>query len=73
MLLAPVLSSDIAAAGYDPDSGELQIQFMTGAIYSYPGIPAEWYDGFITAPSKGSYVAQTLRKFPYLYPYQRIA
>lgn len=72
MLLVPVASTDIAAAGYDPQTFEMQIQFTTGTIYSYASVPQEVYDGFIYAPSKGSYVAQVLRKNPGLYPYTRI-
>lgn len=72
MLLVPVSSTDIYAAGYDPNTFELQIQFATGAIYSYMNVPSEVYDGFVYAPSKGSYVAQVLRKNPNLYPYTRI-
>jgi len=72
MLLVPVISSDIAAIGYDPDSSELQIQFRNNRIYSYPGVSPDWYAGFLQAPSKGSYFAQTIRKFPQQYPYQRI-
>lgn len=72
MLLVPVASSDIAAAGYDPVSGELQVQFLTGRIYSYANVEPETYQGFINAPSKGSYLAQVFRKNPGLYPSTRI-
>lgn len=72
MLLVPVASSDIAAIGYDPDTGELQVQFRNNRIYSYPNITPDWYDGFLQAPSKGSYFAQTIRKNPQIYSYQRI-
>lgn len=72
MLLQPVGSSDISAAGYDPESGELQVQFTTGRIYSYIGVPPEIYDGFIAAPSKGSYFAQVFRTRPPTFPSTRI-
>jgi hypothetical protein len=72
VLLVPVVSTDIAAAGYDPQTGELQVQFTTGAIYSYTGVPPEVYEGFLTASSKGAYFAQVFRKQPGLFPVQRI-
>jgi hypothetical protein len=71
MLLVPVVSSDIAAAGYDPSTGELQVQFLTGRIYSYPNVPPEWYQGFIDAPSKGSFFS-SLRKMPAQFPPTRL-
>lgn len=64
MLLVPVASTDIAAAGYDPETGELQVQFTTGTIYSYQSVPPEVYQGFLDAPSKGSYFAQVFRRSP---------
>lgn len=72
MLLVPVQSSDIAAMGYDPSSFELQIQFTNGRIYSYATVPPELYAGLVSAPSKGSFFAQFVKKFPGLYPYTRI-
>lgn len=72
MLLVPVASTDIAAAGYDPQSGELQVQFTTGRIYSYTGVPPEIYEGFLVAPSKGSFFAQVFRHNPPTFPSTRI-
>lgn len=61
MLLAPVVSSDIAALGYEPTNGEMQIQFTTGRIYSYQNVPPELYNAFVTAPSKGSFFAAAIK------------
>lgn len=72
MLLVPVVSTDIAAAGYEPQTFEMQVQFTNGMIYSYAGVPPEVYDGFIIAPSKGSYFAQVFRRKPPTFPYTRI-
>lgn len=72
MLLVPVMSSDIAAMGYDPDLAELQVQFQTGRIYSYANVPPELYDALANAPSKGSFLATFIRKQPLLYTYTRI-
>lgn len=62
MLLVPVASTDIAAMGYDPTTGDLQIQFTTGRIYAYQAVPPELYDALVAAPSKGSFFAATIKK-----------
>lgn len=72
MLLVPVVSSDIAAMGFDPVMNEMQIQFRTGRIYSYANIPQDLYNSLVTAPSIGSFFATFIKKFPGLYPCTRI-
>jgi hypothetical protein len=51
----PVSSSNIAAIGYDSDSGVLEVEFTNGTVYSYSGVPTSEYDGFLNADSKGKY------------------
>lgn len=72
MLLMPVQSSDLAAAGYDPVLFEMQIQFKTGSIYSYANVAPDDYATFLMAPSKGGWVAMNLRKNPGVFPVTRI-
>lgn len=69
MLLVPVQSTDVYAIGYEPLTGELQIQFQSGRIYSYPNFPPMMYAMFVNAPSKGSFVAIYIKK---VYPSTRI-
>jgi hypothetical protein len=61
MLLIPVISRNLAAVGWDEVSGELQVQFHNGSIYSYQSVPPEVYQGLMDAPSKGTYFAYTIR------------
>jgi hypothetical protein len=61
MLLVSVISSNLMAMGYDPNSGELQVQFRNGEIYSYQNVPPEVYDALLNAPSKGTYFAFNIR------------
>jgi hypothetical protein len=68
MLLVSVISSNLMAMGYDPNSGELQIQFRNGRIYSYQNVPPEIYDGLINAPSKGTFFGQLIRLQPQYQP-----
>lgn len=69
MLLVSVVSSDIAAMGYDPATFEMQIQFQTGRVYSYPSFPLSMYQALMAAPSKGKFFAQFIKK---VYPATRL-
>lgn len=67
MLLIPVISSNLAAMGYDELTGELQVQFLNGRIYSYQNVPPDVYMGLVNAPSKGQYFGAMIRRQPGLY------
>lgn len=56
-----VESSSILAMGYDPEQRELHIQFKTGKIYIYEGVPQEVYDHMLAADSIGSYFHKFIR------------
>ena len=60
MDLIPVVSSNLAAVGYDSAVGEMHILFRSGREYVYQ-VPYDLYDGLITAPSKGRYFAYRIR------------
>ena len=68
MLLVSVISSNLMAMGYDPNSGELQVQFRNGRIYSYQNVPPEIYDALMNAPSKGTFFAYNIRNTPIYQP-----
>ncbi|MBK6960090.1 MAG: KTSC domain-containing protein [Gammaproteobacteria bacterium] len=51
----PVTSTDIRAIGCDADSQTLEIEFNSGSVYDYAGVPQGEYDGFMGADSKGKY------------------
>lgn len=51
----PMNSSNIARAGYDEKSKTLEIQFNTGAIYRYDGVPRVMYDEMFKSTSPGGY------------------
>lgn len=55
MKLQDVESSNIEAAGYDPESKEMQVRFRGGSLYSYGNVPKSTYDGFLASESKGSF------------------
>lgn len=51
----PMNSSNIARAGYDDESKTLEVQFNTGAIYRYDGVPKVMYSEMFKSTSPGGY------------------
>jgi hypothetical protein len=51
----PVSSSDLCSVGYDSKSQTLEIEFYSGGIYQYFGVPCELYEELMNAPSLGSF------------------
>jgi len=51
----PVVSSNIAAVGYDKKSHILEIEFHHGAIYQYMDVPENVYESLINSSAMGSY------------------
>lgn len=55
MNVVAVESSVLASIAYDDDSGILQLEFHSGKIYQYFGVPAAVCEGLLRASSKGEY------------------
>lgn len=64
--MVPVASSNLAAVGYDPETSELKIEFRSGAVYSYSGVPADVAAGVVSGG--GSYFARHIKN---VYPFQQ--
>ena len=54
-------SSQVAEYGYDPDRRLLVIEFKSGGVYEYRGVPFDVFEGFIDAPSKGKFINQHIK------------
>ena len=66
MNIAAVESSTLATVAYDRTRELLQLEFNSGAIYEYFGVPTMVHEALLRAPSKGSYFNRAIRgKFPY--------
>jgi hypothetical protein len=50
-----VSSSAIVRIHYDADGRALDVVFVTGRIYRYFDVPAETYQRFVEASSKGKF------------------
>ena len=61
MKMQLVKSSNVRAVGYDLETKTLQVEFMSGGIYQYAGVPPEMYTDLLSAESVGRYVSQVLR------------
>ena len=50
-----VISSAIAAVGYDAAARRMKIRFTSGNVYDFCGVPEHVHAGLMSAPSKGAY------------------
>ena len=59
-------SSAVSSAGYDAETQILELEFSSGRIYRYEGVPRGTYEWLLRAPSKGGYVARMINdRYPY--------
>lgn len=62
-------SSNIKRVAWDKSKLKLTVEFKSGGIYEYMGVPQKIYDGFKKAPSAGKYFWANIRN---VYPYRRV-
>jgi hypothetical protein len=65
----PLESSVLAAVLYLPGCHELEVEFRSGKIYRYFGVPPQTYSEMLKASSKGRYFNTKIRD---LFPFQQI-
>lgn len=59
-------STSVASAGYDPVTRVLEIEFASGRIYQFDGVPQGVFDWLLRTQSKGSYVSRMINdRYPY--------
>jgi KTSC domain len=56
-----VASATLATIAYDDAQRLLQVEFRSGAVYQYFGVPPTVHQALLAAPSKGSYFNQSIR------------
>lgn len=54
-------SSNIEAIGYDADSRELHVQFISGTLYVYFDVDEFLFNELLAANSKGSYLNREIK------------
>jgi len=58
-----VSSSLLASIAYDDDRAFLQLEFRSGAVYQYFGVPRQSYQELLQADSHGAYFNRHIRGF----------
>jgi hypothetical protein len=58
---AAVKSSHIKAVGYNAETKTMEVEFMNGGVYEYPGVPESEYVAMVGAESVGSYFGKKIR------------
>ncbi|HKC00102.1 MAG TPA: KTSC domain-containing protein [Terriglobales bacterium] len=61
MDITAVASATLSTIAYDGSRNLLQLEFRSGAVYHYFGVPAVVQEALLGAPSKGSYFNQAIR------------
>jgi hypothetical protein len=62
-----VSSSNLCSVGYDEEKCTLEIEFNSGLIYQYLGVPVYHFIGLLNALSVGKYFDRYIRKMGYRY------
>ena len=61
MRFGTVESTTFSTVAYDEARELLQLEFCSGAVYQYFGVPAAVHQALLSAPSKGRYFNQAIR------------
>ena len=64
-----VASSNIRSIGYDMQSQTLEVEFLSGWVYQYYGVPEFLHQQIMQASSKGQFLNQYIKN---AYPYSRV-
>ena len=61
MISTAIESTVLASVTYDEPKQLLLVEFRSGAIYCYFGVPLTIHQGLLAAPSKGAYFNRFVR------------
>jgi hypothetical protein len=50
-----VESTSLKSIGYDSTEQRLEVEFRHGAVYEYRDVPADVFEAFLAADSKGTF------------------
>jgi hypothetical protein len=68
-----VESSCVSEVGYDPDSGDMEIKFVSGSVYVYSNVTPEKHKEIIQAASVGKAFWDLIRRQEDEHPYVRLS
>lgn len=59
----PVESSAVESVGYDPRTRTLEVEYASGGVYRYVGVPLRAYELLLRAESIGGYVNRRVKPY----------
>lgn len=57
-----VVSSSIRSVGFDSEGNVLEIEFCTGGVYQFQGVPQGVFDELLSAPSIAKYFQHRIKE-----------
>ena len=61
-----VASSNVRAIGYDDRTQTLEVEFVSGRVYQYYGVPENMHSQFMQVPSQGKFLHTYIKdQFPF--------
>jgi hypothetical protein len=66
---AQVQSSSLRSVGFDPNEKVLEVEFQSGGVYQYFGVPEAIFRELMLASSKGAFFNRRIADH---FPYKRI-
>jgi len=60
VLRQPVMSRALRSVGYDAEAEVLEIEFHSGSVYAYEGVPSSVYEWLLRIPNKGVFVTRQI-------------
>ena len=54
-------SSNLRRCRWDPETEQLSIQFVSGAVYEYDAVPISVYNGLLESESPGRFFNQNIK------------
>ena len=57
----PLKSKAVITAGYDESTGDLELEFRSGHVYRYEGVPASVYEWLLRVENKGGFVRRMVQ------------
>lgn len=54
--MKPCQSSQVKAHGYDSATKKLRVEYSSGGVYEYQGVPQTLYDGLCNCKSVGQFL-----------------
>ena len=64
-----VASSNVSSIGYDSVTQTLEVEFLSGRVYQYYGVPDHLHEQIMQASSKGQFLNYYIKNS---YPYSRV-